>query len=187
MTAPLQIEPSRGTGDVPVEPSVADEQLFEQKEVAGLSQMQIVRRRFFRHKGAMISLLVLGFIVTTSVTSVGLGPIPGWWKWSHTDVVPVTADDGPTMSLRPTWLGGAGIRFGDHPGQDAEHTQIDHSRIAQQLAGREPQTIRTWADRTDCQRHQHEPAGNGERVLQVAERGRDRRHAHPTHRPSAVR
>ena len=30
-------------------------------------------------------------------------------------MVPVTADDGPTMSLRPTWLGGAGIQLGDHP------------------------------------------------------------------------
>ena len=115
MTAPLQLEPNHHAGDVPTEQGPADEQLFEQKEVAGLSQMQIVRRRFFRHRGAMISLGVMVFIVLTSITSVGLGPIPGWWKWEHTDVVPPAADDGPTMSLRPSWLGGVGIRLGDHP------------------------------------------------------------------------
>ena len=115
MTAPLQLEPTHHAGDAPAEPSVVDEQLFEQKEVAGLSQMQIVRRRFFRHRSAMISLGVMTFIVLLSITSVGLGPIPGWWKWEHTDLVPKAADEGPTMSLRPSWLGGAGIRLGDHP------------------------------------------------------------------------
>ena len=35
-----------------------DEATLEQKETVGLSQAQIVRRRFFRHKGAMISLIV---------------------------------------------------------------------------------------------------------------------------------
>ena len=36
--------------------SVVDETSIEQAEVAGLSQGQIVRRRFVRHKGAMIAL-----------------------------------------------------------------------------------------------------------------------------------
>ena len=115
MTAPLQVEPTHHAGEAPAGPSGVDEQLFEQKEVAGLSQMQIVRRRFFRHKGAMISLIVLAAIVIVSVTSVGVGPISGWWKWEHTEVVPRVDDDGPTMSLLPSWLGGAGIRLGDHP------------------------------------------------------------------------
>jgi ABC-type dipeptide/oligopeptide/nickel transport system permease subunit len=109
----LQLEPTHETGLGPVAP--IDEQLHEQKEVAGLSQMQIVRRRFFRHRGAMISLVVLAGIVLLSVTSLGVGPVDGWWKYSHTDVVPPNPEEGPTMSLRPTWLGGAGIQFGDHP------------------------------------------------------------------------
>lgn len=88
----------------------------EMSEVAGLSQAQIVRRRFFRHKGAMISLTILALIVLLSVTSVGWGPIPGWWKWSATDLVPRVSDDGgPTMSFRPTWLGGSGVGLGEHP------------------------------------------------------------------------
>jgi ABC-type dipeptide/oligopeptide/nickel transport system permease subunit len=113
MTAPLQLDPAHAAGDVPV--PADDEQLLEQKEVAGLSQMQIVRRRFLHHRGAMVSLIVLAGIILLSITSLGVGPIPGWWKYSHTDVVPPNPDEGPTMSLRPSWLGGAGIRLGDHP------------------------------------------------------------------------
>ena len=116
------------------EPSIADEQPFEQKEVAGLSQGQIVRRRFFRHKGAMVSLVVLIVhraarhhehrpradprLVEVGATPTSCRPSP---------------DDGPTMSLRPTWLGGAGIRLGDHPfGLDNEtgqrHVRADDAR-----------------------------------------------------------
>jgi peptide/nickel transport system permease protein len=107
----------RGIGTDPVEMvSVIGESSIEQAEVVGLSQGQIVRRRFFRHKGAMAGLIVLLLIVVLSVTSVGVGPIPGWWKWDYTDLVPSTQGKGePTLSLRPTWLGGAGIRLGDHP------------------------------------------------------------------------
>ena len=97
--------------------AVVDETSIEQAEVAGLSQGQIVRRRFVRHKGAMIALVVLILIVVLAATSIGWGPIPGWWKYSYTDLVPSVPDgqDGPTLSLRPTWLGGAGIRLGEHP------------------------------------------------------------------------
>jgi peptide/nickel transport system permease protein len=98
-----------GTWDV-------DERSIEQSEVAGLSQSQIVRRRFLRHRGAMIALSVLVLIVLLAATSIGWGPIPGWWQWSHTDLVPTSSGSGePTMSLRPTWLGGAGIGLGEHP------------------------------------------------------------------------
>jgi ABC-type dipeptide/oligopeptide/nickel transport system permease subunit len=96
--------------------SVVDESSIEQAEVAGLSQSQIVRRRFVRHKGAMAGMILLLLIVLLAVTSIGSGPIPGWWKWSYTDLVPSTQGTGePTLSLRPTWLGGAGIHLGDHP------------------------------------------------------------------------
>ena len=56
---------------------------LEQKEVAGLSQGQIVRKRFFRHHAAMISLVVLILILLLAATSIGWGPIPGWWKWDY--------------------------------------------------------------------------------------------------------
>lgn len=89
---------------------------LEMSEVVGLSQGQIVRRRFFRHRGAMVSLFVLIFIVILAATSVGWGPIPGWWKYSYDELVPqVPGDGGPTISFRPTWLGGAGVMLGEHP------------------------------------------------------------------------
>ena len=87
----------------------------EQQEVAGLSQGQIVRRRFFRHKAAMASLVLLIFIVLLATTSIGWGPIPGWWKYDSSTVVRPNPDQSPTLSLRPGWLGGEGLRIGDHP------------------------------------------------------------------------
>jgi len=93
-----------------------DEITLEMSEIAGLSQSQIVRRRFLRHRGAMISAAVLLFIVLISATSVGWGPIPGWWKFDPNQIVPLSdGDGGPTLSLRPGWLGGSGIQLGDHP------------------------------------------------------------------------
>lgn len=91
-----------------------DELTHEQREVAGLSQMQLARRRFLRHKGAMVSLVVLGLIVVMAITSVGAGPIPGWWQYEHTTLIPSSPDQGPTLSL-PSWLGGSGFAIGDHP------------------------------------------------------------------------
>lgn len=112
MTNVLPPDPLHDPGDSAVD---GDETNAEQREVAGLSQGEIVRRRFFRHKGAMVSLVVLCTIVVIAATSIGWGPIPGWWQYGHTSLVPTSPDQEPTMSLRPSWLGGAGITFGDHP------------------------------------------------------------------------
>ncbi|MEP1123005.1 MAG: ABC transporter permease [Ilumatobacter sp.] len=102
--------------DLAMGTSLDDALNAEMTETAGLSQAQIVRKRFLRHKGAMFSLFVLVLIVLLATTSVGWGPIPGWWKYSYDDLVPRTGDDGgPTMSLRPTWLGGSGFGLGEHP------------------------------------------------------------------------
>ncbi|MFV0307996.1 MAG: ABC transporter permease [Desertimonas sp.] len=107
----------------PLDESVVDDESnFEAAEVAGLSQGQIVRRRFLRHKGAMISLVVLAIVVVVAATSVGWGPVPSWWQWGYAETIPQVANDEPTLSLRPTWLGGAGIHIGDHPfGVDNEN------------------------------------------------------------------
>ena len=105
-------DPLREAGEPPVQP---DELTHEQREVAGLSQGQIVRRRFVHHKAAMAALLLLLLIVVLAATSIGWGPVPGWWKYSPSTVVPPNPDQSPTMSLRPSWLGGVGIRLGDHP------------------------------------------------------------------------
>jgi len=63
------------------------------RETEGLSQRQIIRKRFVKHKAAMGSLFALIFIVFFVFTATGLqvGPkahsvsVPGWWKYSITD------------------------------------------------------------------------------------------------------
>jgi len=89
---------------------------IEQKETEGLSQGQIVRRRFFRHRAALTSMIVLGFIIVLSFTSVGVSlwglRIPGWWQYTWTEIPPKINNGVPTLSLWP-------LQFGDHPfGQD---------------------------------------------------------------------
>ena len=96
------------------------------KETDGLSQGQIVRKRFFRHRGAMISLIVLFslvlFVFSTlgfKIFGIGYG---GWWKYKITDI-PELRTSGcaiqlpgcPTLDLLP----GKNFGLGDHPfGQD---------------------------------------------------------------------
>ncbi|MEV7528640.1 ABC transporter permease [Agrococcus sediminis] len=92
------------------EPHVTDaEANLELKEIEGLSQGQIVRKRFFRHWGAVTSMIVLALIVILAFTSVGIsaGPvrIPGWWAWDWTQ------NPRPVNGGTPSW---------EHPfGQDS--------------------------------------------------------------------
>ncbi|WP_061961875.1 ABC transporter permease [Demequina flava] len=74
------------------------------------SQGQLVRRRFFRHKGAIAGLAVLVFITLLAFTSIGIGPIPGWWDQDFTKTGTVVNGGKPTMGF---------FHFGEHPfGQD---------------------------------------------------------------------
>jgi len=81
-------------------------------EAKGLSQGQIVRKRFLGHSGAIAGLLAFGIIFLVAFTSVGYWGIPGWWKYDHEDVSPLLNDGVPTASLWP-------LAWGEHPfGQD---------------------------------------------------------------------
>ena len=107
---------------------------IEQRETEGLSLGKIVRRRFFRHKAAVASLIVLFLIAMLAFTSVGVviggtgklivNPetnrlivdglrIEGWWKYNWYENYPVLNSGGtPTLSLWP-------FQIGEHPfGQD---------------------------------------------------------------------
>ncbi len=107
---------------------------IEQRQSEGLSLGTIVRRRFFTHKAAITSLIVLLLITLLAFTSVGIViggsgklvvdeatnrlvvdgfRIPGWWKYNWYENYPVLNTGGtPTLSLWP-------ISFGEHPfGQD---------------------------------------------------------------------
>jgi peptide/nickel transport system permease protein len=114
---------------------------LENREIEGLTQGQIVRARFFRHRGAMISIVVLVGIILLVFSSVG-GNIfginySGWWKWTITDMPDVTQCRAgivgcPTLSVIPKFLGGAGMHLGQHPfGQD----DIGHDYFALVMRG----------------------------------------------------
>ncbi|WP_082569146.1 ABC transporter permease [Microbacterium sp. Root180] len=108
------------------------EQSIEQKAVAGLSQGALVRRRFFRHAGAMAALVVLILVIILAFTSVGtvIGGtgklqasgdgsldingfrIPGWWPLDWWTSYPIVNGGQPTLTIFP-------FSMGEHPfGQD---------------------------------------------------------------------
>jgi len=88
------------------------EDVIDQTTDKSYSQGQLVMRRFFRHKAAMGGLIVLLFVIVISFTSIGFGPIPGWWDKDF--LTPSTVQNGgaPTLKLWP-------FQIGEHPfGQD---------------------------------------------------------------------
>lgn len=94
------------------------ENAIELREVEGVSQGRIVFRRFVRHRAAIIGFVVLFLIVALSISSAGVGPIPGWWKYQYDQNYPVIHGGDPTLHL-PEWIGGSGFSIGAHPwGQD---------------------------------------------------------------------
>jgi len=99
----------------PTEGDITEERDFRALEVAGLSQGQIVRRRFMHHRGALVSLIVLAIVILMAATSIGWGPIPHWWKWSYAVTLVATPNHEPTLVV--PWLSGQGFAFsiGDFP------------------------------------------------------------------------
>ena len=117
------------TAPVPTDaPSATDEQFTVQAR----TQVQMVRRRFFRHRGAMFGLGVLGFVVLMAYTSIGFGPIPGWWPLTFSDTGPVVDGGQPTLDVIPAFVDGSPVQIGEHPfGQD----QIGRDYFALTLRG----------------------------------------------------
>jgi peptide/nickel transport system permease protein len=106
------------------------------KEVEGLSQGQIVFRRFVRHKAAMISLVILALTVILAFSSVGIDAagikIHGWWMWNWIQITPDVNGERPTLSLWPKFLGGDGVHLGNHPfGED----DVGHDMFANVMRG----------------------------------------------------
>ncbi len=85
--------------------------------VDGDSIGKIVWKRFTRHRIAMGAAVLLGATILLAFSSIGVGPIPGWWKWDPNEIdSQISRDRGaPTMG----WIDGR-WQIGDHPfGQDA--------------------------------------------------------------------
>ena len=103
---------------------------IENKELEGLSQRQIVFRRFVRHRAAMVAIVylmsILMFVFSALDLKFGQFHYRGWWKFDTEDLLDLRFGDCPggtqgcpTISLRPQFLGGEGIGLGKHPfGQD---------------------------------------------------------------------
>lgn len=116
------------------EPGVPDRGApsIEQRETVGLSQGQIVRKRFFRHQGAVVSIFVLAFVVVLAFSTVGVHlwgvHTPGWWPWHWRETLPLVDRGVPTLNLIP----GPGFGIGPHPfGQD----EVGHDIFALVMRG----------------------------------------------------
>ncbi|WP_439592278.1 ABC transporter permease [Microbacterium sp.] len=89
---------------------------IEQREVEGLSQATIVRRRFFRHRGAVSAMIVLGLLFILIYSSIGFDifgiKVPGWYPHTYLQRFDVALPGG-----QPTWV--LPFDFGEFPfGQD---------------------------------------------------------------------
>lgn len=103
---------------------------IENREFEGLSQRQIIVRRFLRHRAAMAAvvflLAILIFVFSALDMKIGPFQYRGWWKFDTEELLDLRFGDCPggtqgcpTISLRPEFLGGDGIGLGKHPfGQD---------------------------------------------------------------------
>ena len=119
------------------------EQAIMNKETEGLSQGQIVLRRFVRHKAAMTSVFVLLFLVvavfTALETKIGPFRIPGWWKFKYDELLDLRIEgcpEGivgcPSLDVVPSFIDGTGMGLGRHPfGQD----DIGHDYFSMVMRG----------------------------------------------------
>ncbi|MFW0108886.1 ABC transporter permease [Rothia sp. P6271] len=73
-----------------------------QRETLGKTQGQIVRKRFFGNTGAVVSLIIIIGILLLSWSSLGIGPIPGWWNTGYTDMHPIVNGAAPSSEH---WFG----------------------------------------------------------------------------------
>jgi ABC-type dipeptide/oligopeptide/nickel transport system permease subunit len=89
-------------------------------EIKARSQGELVRRRFFRHRGALGGMILLGLILVLAFSSIGLGStIPGWWGKDYIETAAVVDGGRPTLDLFPAFIDGDGLAIGEYPfGQD---------------------------------------------------------------------
>lgn len=112
--SPARVDPPIGG-----EPAPGHGVVEREFTVKAMTQRQLVTRRFFRHRGAMGGLFVFLFVVLISFSSIGVGPIPGWYGKSYSAPATVVNSGRMSLDLLPPFLDGDGLAIGDHPfGQD---------------------------------------------------------------------
>ncbi|RYV51976.1 ABC transporter permease [Pengzhenrongella frigida] len=97
---------------VTLDDDLAEVDVLAQQSVAARSSTQTVMRRFRQHRAAMSGFVVLVAIILLAFSSIGFGPVPGWWKLDFKIPMPLVDAGAPTLSVWPPSLG-------EHPfGQD---------------------------------------------------------------------
>jgi peptide/nickel transport system permease protein len=87
--------------------------------VKARTQRELVTRRFLRHRAALAGMITLGAIILLAFSSIGVGPLPGWWGQSYTASGTVVNGGRMTLDAFPSFLDGDGLSIGAHPlGQD---------------------------------------------------------------------
>jgi len=78
------------------------------------SQGRLIFKRFMSNKVAVGALIVILLLLVFSVSAIGIFGIPGWWKFSYTQLNDQVNGGAPTLGWGPN-----GLVIGDHPfGQD---------------------------------------------------------------------
>lgn len=98
------IEPAEPRGIPPVDDATVAQ-----------SQGRLILSRFLANRVSVVAGILFILIVAFAVSAVGLGPIPGWWRYNYTSLNPQVNSGAPTLSLIPEWLSGDGISLGEHP------------------------------------------------------------------------
>jgi ABC-type dipeptide/oligopeptide/nickel transport system permease subunit len=119
---PTPVAPVTPADEAPVTTPPGDGASAQQVEreftIRAMTSRQLVTRRFLRHRGALAGLTVFLFTVILSFSSIGIGPIPGWWGQSFETPNTVLNSGHMTLDLIP-FLDGDGLAVGTHPfGQD---------------------------------------------------------------------
>ncbi|MFG6445253.1 ABC transporter permease [Microbacterium sp. P06] len=103
----------------PVDPQTGPPTTQTIDTTVGVSQGRLILRRFLANRVSVVSGILFVLIAVFSISAVGIGPIPGWWKYDYSTLNAQLDGGAPTMSILPQWLGGSGVAFGEHPfGQD---------------------------------------------------------------------
>lgn len=103
--------PPSSQSDTPIEEpeTVADDGM----EIIARTQGQLVRRRFFRHRAALLGMISLGAVIVLAYSSIGFGPYEGWWDRDYEATADIIDGGSPTL-----WADGP-FTLGEQPfGQD---------------------------------------------------------------------
>jgi peptide/nickel transport system permease protein len=76
------------------EPRIADE--LEAPTAPPVSQGKLIWKRFLSNKLAVASAIIFILIVIFSISAIGIGPIPGWWKYGFKELNDQVARGAPS-------------------------------------------------------------------------------------------